>query len=149
MATETKSPKITYATMTADRMEDLHRELDAAIERVKSTFGKSHPMVIGGRDVRASSEFDDRSPIDTRILLGRFQSGMADHARDAIAAARAAFPAWSGRPWRERVALVKRGIVLRTDPVPVDAWIEELGNALQEHARSNQEAALALRRLVG
>ena len=47
-----------------------------------------------------------------------------------------------------RLALVKRGIVLRTDSLPVDAWIEEVGNALQEHARSNQDAALALRRLV-
>ena len=100
--------KITYATMTADRMEDLHRELDVAIERVKATFGRSYPMVIGGREVRASSEFDDRSPIDTRILLGRFQSGGRQEVRDAIAAARAAFPAWSARPWTERVALLKK-----------------------------------------
>src|SRR5207245_9081887 len=70
MATETKAghPKITYATMTADRMEDLHRELDAAIARVKTTFGKSYPMMIGGQAVRGPSEFADRSPIDTRIL---------------------------------------------------------------------------------
>ena len=108
MATETKSPKITYATMTADRMEDLHRELDGAIEHVKTRFGRSYPMMIGGREVRASSEFDDRSPIDTRILIGRFQSGSREQVRDAIAAARAAFPAWSARPWRERVALLKK-----------------------------------------
>jgi len=103
MATETKSPKITYATMTADRMEDLHRELDGAIASVKTRFGKSYPMMIGGREVRASSEFEDRSPIDTRILIGRFQSGSRDQVRDAIAAAKAAFPSWSARPWRERV----------------------------------------------
>src|SRR5581483_9657553 len=108
MATETKSPKITYATMTADRLEDLHRELDSAIESVKSRFGKTYPMGIGGREVRATSEFEDRSPIDTRILLGTFQSGTREQVRDAIAAARAAFPAWSARPWRERVSLVKK-----------------------------------------
>src|SRR5205823_10213894 len=108
MATETKSPKITYATMTADRMEDLHRELDAAIGRVKTSFGKSYPMMIGGRAVQSPNEFDDRSPIDTRILLGKFQSGTREQVREAIAAARAAFPAWSARPWRERVALLKK-----------------------------------------
>ena len=54
--------KITYATMTADRMEDLHRELDRAIEQVKSTFGKSYPLMIGGREVRAAAEFDDTKP---------------------------------------------------------------------------------------
>jgi 1-pyrroline-5-carboxylate dehydrogenase len=105
MATQTN---ITYATMTADRMEDLHRELDTAIGQVKSTFGKSYPMIVGGKEVRASSEFDDRSPIDTRILLGTFQSGTRDHVKDAIAAAKAAYPAWSARPWRERVALLKK-----------------------------------------
>src|SRR5215831_11673892 len=99
--------KITYATMTADRMEDLHRELDAAIERVKATFGKSYPMVINGREVKAAGEFDDRSPIDTRILLGKFQSGGRQEVRDAIAAAKAAFPAWSARRWLDRVAMLK------------------------------------------
>src|SRR6266516_5970917 len=109
MATEAKSQtKITYATMTGDRMEDLHRELDAAIDKVKSTFGRSYPLIVGGREARAASEFDDRSPIDTRLLLGRFQSGSREQVREAIAAARAAFPAWSARPWRERVALVKK-----------------------------------------
>src|SRR5579871_1413951 len=99
--------KITYATMTADRMEDLHRELDAAIERVKETFGKSYPIVINGREVRAADEFDDRSPIDTRWLLGRFQSGGRQQVCDAIAAAKAAFPAWSARRWQDRVATLK------------------------------------------
>jgi 1-pyrroline-5-carboxylate dehydrogenase len=110
MATDATEPKtkITYATMTADRMEDLHRELDRAIEQVRSAFGKSYPLMIGGRDVRAVAEFDDRSPIDTRILLGTFQQGGRDHARAAIAAAKAAFPAWSARPWRDRVALLKK-----------------------------------------
>jgi len=109
MATDTRQSqtKITYATMTADRMEDLHRELDAAIASVKASFGKSYPMMIGGREVRSVSEFDDRSPIDTRILLGRFQNGSREQVREAIAAARAAFPAWSARPWRDRVTALK------------------------------------------
>jgi 1-pyrroline-5-carboxylate dehydrogenase len=100
--------KITYATMSGDQMEDVHRELDAAIAQVKTTFAKSYPLYIGGREVRAASEFDDRSPIDTRILLGTFQSASREQTRDAIAAARTAYPAWSARPWTERVTLLKR-----------------------------------------
>src|SRR3989440_6057499 len=106
--TKTAQTKITYATMTADRMEDLHRELDTAIERVKSTFGRSYPLMVGGREVRATSEFDDRSPIDTRMLLGKFQTATRQQVSDAIGAAKAAFPAWSARPWRDRVSLLKR-----------------------------------------
>src|SRR5437773_1352144 len=94
--------------MSADRMEDLHRELDGAIARAKSSFGRSYPLMIGGREVRASSEFDDRSPIDTRMLLGTFQSASRQQVSDAIGAAKAAFPAWSARPWRERVSLLKK-----------------------------------------
>ena len=100
--------KITYATMTGDRMEDVHRELDRAIESVRTTFGRSYPLMIDGREVRAGSEFEDRSPIDTRILLGTFQQASREQAREAIAAAKAAYPAWSARPWAERVALLKK-----------------------------------------
>jgi 1-pyrroline-5-carboxylate dehydrogenase len=100
--------KITYATMSGDQMEDLHRELDAAIDRVKSSFGSSYPLVIAGREVRAAGEFDDRSPIDTRILLGTFQNASREQTRDAIAAAKAAYPAWSARPWTERVAFLRK-----------------------------------------
>jgi 1-pyrroline-5-carboxylate dehydrogenase len=110
MEADAKRPqtKITYATMTADRLEDLHRELDKAIERATSSFGKRYPLVIGGREATSSSQFEDRSPIDTRILLGTFQSASREQVREAIAAAHAAFPAWSGRPWRDRVALLQK-----------------------------------------
>src|SRR5712671_4139302 len=100
--------KITYATMSGERMEDLHRELDRAIDGVRTSFGRSYPLMIGGREVRAEREFDDRSPIDTRILLGTFQQASREQVREAIAAAKAAFPVWSERPWSDRVALLKK-----------------------------------------
>jgi 1-pyrroline-5-carboxylate dehydrogenase len=94
--------------MSGDRLDDLHRSLDLAIEQAKASFGRSYPLVIGGREVRAAGEFDDVSPIDTRILLGRFQSATRDQVREAIAAAKAAFPGWSGLPWQDRVAQLKK-----------------------------------------
>ena len=90
MATQTK---ITYATMTArsdggspSRAGYRHR---TGANRRSARATRS---MIGGRDVKASSEFDDRSPIDTRILLGKFQSASREQVRDAIAAAKAAVP---------------------------------------------------------
>jgi 1-pyrroline-5-carboxylate dehydrogenase len=110
MPTDLTKPqvKITYATMSADQMEDLHRELDAQVASVPSMFGRTYPMVINGRAVEAAAQFDDTSPIDTRILLGRFQKGTREHVQQAVAAARAAYPDWSARPWRDRVALLRQ-----------------------------------------
>jgi 1-pyrroline-5-carboxylate dehydrogenase len=110
METDVKATpqKITYATMTAERMSDLHREIDAAIERVQKTFGQTYPMYINGQPVTAGAQFEKRSPIDTRIVMGRFQQGGREHVRDAVAAARAALPAWSALPWQERVRRVRK-----------------------------------------
>lgn len=99
--------KITYATMAADHMEELHRELDLASARVRSSFGRTHPMFINGTAAAGASLFDDTSPADTRILIGRFQAGTGESAKAAVEAARAAFPAWSGTRWEERVRLVR------------------------------------------
>jgi 1-pyrroline-5-carboxylate dehydrogenase len=92
--------------MAAD--PNLHVEFDAAIERVKGTLGQTYPMYVGGQAVTAPDQFDDRSPIDTRILLGRFQQGGREHVQQAIAAARAAAPGWSSTPWQERVRILKK-----------------------------------------
>jgi 1-pyrroline-5-carboxylate dehydrogenase len=105
--TKASPMKITYATMGAEQLDELHRELDRAIGEAPAMFGREHPMSIGGKPVRASEQFDDRSPIDTRMLLGRFQQGTREHVRDAIASARRAYPAWSARPWQERVQLLR------------------------------------------
>ena len=106
--TAKQDTKITYATMSPDRLDDLHRGIDAAIEQIKPRLGETHPIFINGQAVQAADQFDDTSPTDTRLVLGRFQKGTRDHARQAIAAARAAAPAWSRRPWQERVAMVRK-----------------------------------------
>lgn len=100
--------KITYATLGGEHLEDLHRALDDSIASAPKTFGREHPLYVAGRPVNATEQFEDRSPIDTSILLGTFQQGTREHARQAIAAARAAYPAWAARPWPERLALVQK-----------------------------------------
>jgi 1-pyrroline-5-carboxylate dehydrogenase len=101
--------KVTYATMSGDQLSDLHRDLDAALERVKASFGQSHPMFVDGRAIEGGGPvIDDRSPVDSRILIGRFASATREQTQEAIAAARSAFPAWSRRRWEERVDIVRR-----------------------------------------
>jgi 1-pyrroline-5-carboxylate dehydrogenase len=99
--------KITYATLRNDN-EELHELYDRGLEKARAGLGQHHPNHIGGQERRGDGEFEDRSPIDTEIVLGHFAKGTRPDAREAIAAARAAFPAWSRTPWQERVALLRR-----------------------------------------
>lgn len=100
--------KITYATLGADSLDDLHRSLDEAIASAPQSFGREHALHINGESVKADTQFEDRSPIDTSILLGRCQRGTKEHVRAAVAAARAAYPAWAALPWQQRLAYVRK-----------------------------------------
>lgn len=100
--------KITYATLGGESLEDLHRELDAAIASAPSTFGREHLLYINGTHLKADAQFDDRSPIDTSIVLGTFQKGNREHVKSAVAAARAAYQGWADLPWQERLVYVRR-----------------------------------------
>src|SRR5436305_4224793 len=100
--------KITYATLGGEQLDDLHRALDDAIAKAPQTFGREYLLYINGQPVKAEQQFEDRSPIDTGILIGKFQQGTREHVRAAIAAARSAHPAWAARPWHQRLAMVRR-----------------------------------------
>lgn len=105
--------RITYATMSADN-EELHRLYDQGIETARSWLGKDHPLYVNGEARRGSGSKDTLSPIDG-ALIGRFAQGTREDVRDAIAAAKAAAPAWGNRPWRERVEIIRRAADLITE----------------------------------
>ena len=67
--------KITYASL-ANLGDEFHNTFDAAIGHVREELGETHPMYINGKPKKAKDgTFDDTSPADTRILLGKFQKG--------------------------------------------------------------------------
>src|SRR5688572_26078474 len=103
--------KITY-TATAEQVERMHAAFDEALAEAKPMLGKSYPMIINGEERTARKTFDATSPTDRRTLLGRFQSGSAQDVDDAVAAAKAAYPAWSGRPYQDRVEIMRKAAAL-------------------------------------
>ena len=67
--------KITYASL-ASLGDDFHRTFDAAIGNVREQLGQTHPIYINNKAVMAEAgTFNDTSPADTRIVLGKFQKG--------------------------------------------------------------------------
>jgi len=88
--------------------EELHTRFEQVLGEVKARLGQEHGMIINGKEHFSSEKFEDRSPSNTEQVLGVFQKGSAQDANDAIAAARGAFPAWSGLDWQERVRLLRK-----------------------------------------
>jgi len=91
---------------------------------------------IYGQRVASATTFTDISPID-ETPLGEVSAGGADEVDQAVAAARAAFPAWAALPVAERSA------ILRRVADGIDARAEELsrvetrdnGSLLRSHRR--------------
>lgn len=101
-------PRVTYSNINAD-FSGVHAHFDTVLNTVRDTLlGKDHPHLIGGAPVTGGHMSEAHSPIDTRLLIGRF--GIADAALvdQAVRAARQASTGWAALPWQERVAAVRR-----------------------------------------
>ena len=99
--------KLTYGTMH-NPPQELHDNYEKALAKVKGQPGKEYPMFINGEDRYAEEKHEAYSPINTNWHLATIQKGTAKDADDAVAAAKAAFPAWKARPWQERCDLVRK-----------------------------------------
>ena len=74
------------------------------------------PMVIGGERVETGTTFEAVMPHQRTHVLADVEKGGAAEVERAIAAARAAHPAWSRTPWHERVAVFLRAAELISGP---------------------------------
>ena len=110
-----------YAGHQREFLETLAKLLEATLpERVEVT--RKGSLLARSKPVTA-----------IRIELGDY--------RYAVTAPR------QGAPIAQR-SLVKRGIVLKTEELPMEDWIAGVGAALDEHARQSESAATALRRFL-
>ncbi len=101
-------PRVTYSNVAED-FSGVHAHLDEVLPRVRrETLGRVRPNLIAGRDDEDGEPYEAASPIDRDWTLGRFVAASPGAVDRAVAAARAAYPDWSRRPWAERVALLRR-----------------------------------------
>ncbi|GAB4569450.1 MAG: L-glutamate gamma-semialdehyde dehydrogenase [Anaerolineae bacterium] len=138
--------KITYTTLSADN-EELHIEFEKAVERLMANLGKTYPQYIGTEKREGRPTFESRSPIDTNIVLGHFQRGTREDAQDAIAAARANYPAWSSKPWEERCEILSNVANLISERVYdlAAAMVMEMGKSRIEALGEVEESADLIR----
>ncbi|MDW8360162.1 MAG: aldehyde dehydrogenase family protein [Candidatus Caldarchaeum sp.] len=131
------SGKITYVSLFAD--ESIHPAYEKALDDVRTKYlGKHYPMYIGGAEVFSEDgEFEERSPIDTSIVVGYFQKGNAGHLRKAVQEAKKSFSDWGNRDWRERVRVMLRAAEL------IDERKFEIAAVITYEAGKNRFEALA------
>ncbi len=127
--------KLTYATMF-DPPEELHTRYEQALEDFRAKMDQDVRMIIGGEEVAADETYENRSPIHTEWVLGRFQQGGREHARRALQAARQAAPEWAGMDWRERVKIMRRAADR------INERIFEFGAAISLEVGKNRMEAL-------
>ncbi len=93
-----------------------------------------HKNLIAG-EWTGENAIENRSPSDTNDVVGLYAQGTPDDMKAAIAAARAAFPAWS------RSGILERHAVLRKTSDEIMARKDELGTLLaREEGKTLPEA---------
>lgn len=107
--------KITYASL-ASLGDDFHRQFEAALTYHAKRLGRAHPLYIRGQKKKAKGGvFADVSPADGRVLVGEFQAGGREEARQAIEAGRSALADWGELGWIQRVAFLRKAAGLMTE----------------------------------
>ncbi len=127
--------KLTYSTMF-DPPDEMHTRFEAALKEVRAGLGATHMMHIDGADVGCEHNAESRSPIDQRLVLGRFPVGGAADVERAVAAAKRAFPAWRMTPHEERIRLVQRAAAL------IEERVYSIGAALALEVGKNRMESL-------
>jgi acyl-CoA reductase-like NAD-dependent aldehyde dehydrogenase len=100
-----------------------------------ATSGKAHPNLIGGNWTPPNGDaFENHSPANHNEVVGLFPMATVDDTRAAIAAARAALPAWARTPAPARGAILDKAshiIAARLDEIAT-ALTREEGKTLAE-----------------
>jgi 1-pyrroline-5-carboxylate dehydrogenase len=134
--------KVTYVSLSADDPA-IDAGFAAAIADARASLGKSYPLHVAGEARAGAGAIESRSPTDARLVVASVAAAGEADLRDAVAAARAAFPAWRARPWQERAAIVERAAELvRGKKFELSTWlILEMGKNRVEALGEIEETA--------
>lgn len=92
-----------------DFSQDANRQqMNATLVKVRKSLGKRYPLIIGGREVRASTDAASFNPARPDEVVGRVSLAGREHAEEAIREATAAWRSWRETSPRERAGYLFR-----------------------------------------
>ena len=100
----------------------------------REKLGRSYPLIINGERVTTDEWLTSVNPADTSETIGKVAQATTARADQAVAAARAALPAWRRTPHRERAELLRKTAnIMRRRRTELDALLVlEAGKAWLE-----------------
>lgn len=108
--------RITYATMSADN-EELNSAYEKAVADVQSKLGQTHGVIVDGESRTEREMYEEHSPMDSDLVVGRYAQATNEDIDDAIAAANAFQPEWEGIGWEARRDLMMKAADLMQEQV--------------------------------
>jgi len=107
---------------------------DAALAAVRGRLGAHYPLRIGGRDIETAKTLASVNPAAPDEVVGTVAYGGRAEAEAAVAAARAALPAWRDAAPKERAAvLFKAAQLMRAESLELAALMTlEAGKTRRE-----------------
>ncbi|HEY9735852.1 MAG TPA: L-glutamate gamma-semialdehyde dehydrogenase [Trichocoleus sp.] len=113
---------------------DKRTEATAALKSVRQQLGQRYLPLINGERVNTETSFDSVNPSNPSELVGKVGLTSQEQANQAIAAAKAAFPAWAATPAKARGAILRRAAdIMEARRHELNAWIVlEVGKPLRE-----------------
>src|SRR2546422_11244700 len=128
----------------AQAKKALAKKSRLAARATKRTRSKTYHNFIGGRWVpsQGGEWLENKTPADTRDLVGRFPLSISDDVSAAVSAAAAAFDGWRRTPAPRRAEILFRvGEILIRDKEKYTAdMTREMGKVLKEAGGDVQEA---------
>jgi RHH-type proline utilization regulon transcriptional repressor/proline dehydrogenase/delta 1-pyrroline-5-carboxylate dehydrogenase len=106
----------------------------AALDDVRTQFGRSYPLVIDGENIETNSEILSRNPSDISQAVGSVAAAEAKHAQAAVAGAKQAQPEWNALGARRRAEyLLEAASAMRRRRFELAAWeVFECGKSWRE-----------------
>jgi len=116
---------------------------DAALVAVRSRLGAYHPLVIGGREIDTVKRLTSINPAKPAEVIGTTAYGGRAEAEAAVAAAKAALPAWRDTPARERAAVLFRAAeLMRAEVLELSALMTLEAGKTRREANGDADEAI-------
>lgn len=113
-----------------------------ALQKVRASFGKEYPNIIGGKEVITAGKTVSLNPASPKEIVGTFQKAGQSEAEDAMQAAIKAFETWKYVDVEERAGyFFKAAEEMRRRRFEINAWmISEVGKNYLEADADTCEA---------